>query len=65
MMPVSSPFSMQTTVPQRQIPISNSNHLGGTNEAALTMGRAAASGANGDLIQRFTDLHVGSNPNSV
>ena len=65
MMPVSSPFSMQASIPQRQIPISNSNHLGGTNEAALTMGRAAATGTNGDLIQRFNDLHVGNNPNSV
>ena len=65
MMPVSSPFSMQASVPQRQIPISNSNQLRGTNEGALTMCSAAASETNGDLIQRFTDLHVGGNPNSV
>lgn len=29
------------------------------------MGRAAATETNGDLIQRFADLHVGGNPNSV
>ena len=56
---------MQASVPQRQIPISNSNHERGPNEGALMMGRAAAQETNGDLIQRFTDLHVGSNPNSV